>query len=80
MSAKTVTVSELRGNLADSLEAVKGEEILIVTRRGKNERAIIDIDMLEDLLAVTNSKYLKTIKEARSSKEYFSHEEVFGDI
>ena len=80
MSAKTVTVSELRGNLADSLEAVKGDEILIVTRRGKNERAIIDIDMLEDLLAVTNPKYLKTIKEARNSKEYFSHEEVFGDI
>ena len=80
MSAKTVTVSELRSNLADSLEAVKGDEILIVTRRGKNERAIIDIDMLEDLLAVTNPKYLKTIKEARNSKEYFSHEEVFGDI
>ena len=80
MSAKTVTVSELRGNLADSLEAVKGDEILIVTRRGKNERAIIDIDMLEDLLAVTNPEYLKTIKEARSSKVYFSHEEVFGDI
>ena len=80
MSTKTLTVSELRGNLADSLDAINNDEILIVTRRGKKERAIIDLDRLEDLLAVADPNYLSTIKEARESKEYFSHEEVFGDI
>ncbi|MEI6481601.1 MAG: type II toxin-antitoxin system Phd/YefM family antitoxin [Candidatus Saccharibacteria bacterium] len=80
MSTKTLTVSELRGNLADSLDAINNDEILIVTRRGKKERAIIDLDRLEDLLAVADPHYLNTIKEARKSKEYFSHEEVFGDI
>ncbi len=80
MSTKTLTVSELRGNLADSLDAINNDEILIVTRRGKKERAIIDLDRLEDLLAVADPHYLNTIKEARESKEYFSHEEVFGDI
>ena len=80
MSTKTLTVSELRGNLADSLDAIKHDEILIVTRRGKKERAIIDLDRLEDLLAVTDPSYLRTIKEARDSSEYFSHDEVFGDI
>jgi PHD/YefM family antitoxin component YafN of YafNO toxin-antitoxin module len=80
MSIKTLTVSELRGNLADSLDAITSDEILIVTRRGKKERAIIDLDRLEDLLAVTDPDYLKTIQEARDSKEYFGHDEVFGDI
>ncbi len=80
MGTKTLTVSELRGNLADSLDAIQNDEVLIVTRRGKKERAIIDLDRLEDLLAVTDPAYIKTIQAARDSKEYFSHDEVFGDI
>jgi PHD/YefM family antitoxin component YafN of YafNO toxin-antitoxin module len=80
MGTKTLTASELRTNLAEALEYVGNNEILIVTRRGKKERAILDLDKLEDLLAANDPDYLKTIKEARESKEYFSHEEVFGDI
>ena len=80
MGTKTVSTSDLRSNLADALDAVNNDEILIVTRRGKKEKAIIDLDKLEDLLAANDPKYLKTIKEARESKEYFSHEEVFGDL
>jgi len=80
MGTKTLTVSELRENLADALDAIHNDEILIVTRRGKKERAIIDLDRLEDMLAVSDPAYLKTIREARNSKDYFSHDEVFGDI
>jgi prevent-host-death family protein len=80
MGTSTLSASELRTNLAEALDAVNENEILIVTRRGKKERAIIDLDKLEDLLAANDPQYLKTIKEARESKEYFSHEEVFGDI
>jgi PHD/YefM family antitoxin component YafN of YafNO toxin-antitoxin module len=80
MTTKTISASALRTNLADALDAVTNEDILIVTRRGKKERAIIDLDRLEDLLAATDPGYLKTIKAARASKEYFSHEEVFGDL
>ena len=80
MSIKALTVSELMGNLADALDAVSNDEVLIVTRRGKKERALIDLDMLEDLLAVADPEYLKTIKAALESKEYFSHDEVFGNI
>lgn len=79
MSTKTITASNLRTNLADALDAVD-DEILIVTRRGKKERAIIDLDKLEDLLAASKPEYLQKIKEARASKEYLSHEEVFGDL
>ncbi len=80
MGTETVSASELRNNLSDSLEAVDNDTILIVTRRGKKERAIIDLDQLEDLLAVANPEYLKLIKEARASKDYFAHDEVFGAI
>jgi PHD/YefM family antitoxin component YafN of YafNO toxin-antitoxin module len=80
MSTRTVTASNLRNNLADALESISTDDILIVTRRGKKERAIIDLDKLEDLLAVTDTNYLKNIKEARDSNEYFSHDEVFGDL
>jgi prevent-host-death family protein len=80
MGTKTISASDLRSNLADALDAVSRDEILIVTRRGKKERAIIDLDKLEDLLAASDPAYLRTIKQARSSKEFFSHEEVFGDL
>ena len=80
MGNKTITASDLRANLSDTLDAVNSEEIVIVTRRGKKERAIIDLDTLEDLLAASNPEYLKSIKEARESSEYFTHEQVFGDL
>ncbi len=80
MSSKTISASDLRKRLADALDAVNNEDILIVTRRGKKERAIIDLDRLEDLLAVSDPEYLARIKEARESDEYFSHEDVFGDL
>ena len=55
-------------------------DILIVTRRGKKELAIIDLDKLEDLLAANDPNYLVSIKDARAGTEYFRHEEVFGHL
>ena len=80
MGTKTISASDLRSGLADALDAVGTEDILIVTRRGKKERAIIDLDKLEDLLAASDPAYLKQIKQARDSDEYLSHDEVFGNI
>lgn len=80
MGTKTVSASDLRSNLAEALEAAGGENIIIITRRGKKERAILDLDKLEDLLAASDPEYLKTIKEARTSRDYLNHDEVFGDI
>ena len=80
MSTTTISASDLRNSLADALDSVNADDILIVTRRGKKERAIIDLDKLEDLLAAGDPGYLASIREAREGSEYFSHEEVFGDL
>lgn len=80
MGTKTISASDLRKGLADALDAVSSEDIVIVTRRGKKERAIIDLDKLEDLLAANDPIYLTKIKEARESKEYLNHDDVFGDL
>jgi len=45
----------------------------------KSEQSSI-LDKLEDLLAANDPVYLMKIKEARSSKEYLSHDDVFGAI
>lgn len=80
MSTKTISSSDLRNGLADALDAVSPDNILIITRRGKKERAIVDLDKLEDLLAANDPAYLRKIKEARDNKEFLSHEDVFGDL
>lgn len=80
MGTKTISASDLRTNLSDALDSVNNNDILIVTRRGKKERAIVDLDKLEDLLAASDPDYLASIKDAREGTEYFSHEEVFGSL
>ena len=45
--------------------------------------AIMDIDMFEDMLELTDPEYLKSIREAREQYkrgEYYTLEEVFGNI
>ena len=81
MSTKTIDASAMRQNLSEVLDAVHdGKDTILVKRRGKVESAIIDIDTLEDMLAVQNPEYLKTIAAARASKKWQTPEEVFGDL
>ncbi len=83
MTTTTISTSKLRENIAEALDAVQGSDILVVTRRGKPEKAIIDLDELEDLLAASNPAYLESIREARAEVkrgEMFSMQDVFGDL
>ena len=81
MSTKTIDASMMRKNLSEALDTVRDtKSIILVKRRGNVESALIDIDTLEDLLAVQDPEYVKSIAEARASKEWYTPEEVFGDI
>ena len=80
MSTKTIDASAMRKNLSEALDAVRDDKsIILVKRHGKVESALIDIDSLEDLLAVQDPDYVKSIAEARASKVWYTPEEVFGD-
>lgn len=83
MTTKTISTSDLRDNLAEALNAAKDKNILVVTRRGKAEKAIVDLDELEDLLAASDPEYLASIKEARAEVkrgDLFTMDDVFGDL
>lgn len=84
MNTIAVPVTTLRDNLAVTLDEVANKEtIALLTKRGNPVSALVNIDLLEDLLAMTNKKYLREIKEARAQYkrgEFFTHEEVFGDL
>ena len=53
-----VSSTKLRNNLADALKKVKKDKYLLVSHRGKIKTAIVDIDMLEDILELSDSEYL----------------------
>lgn len=83
MTPKKISTTRLRKNLSDALASIGHDDVLVVTRRGKDEVAIVDLDRFEDLLAASDPEYLKSIKEAREQYkkgEVFTMEEVFGDI
>ena len=68
--------------MAAALDSVSRKDMLIITRRGKQEKAIVDIDKLEDLMAAADPEYLKSIKIAREQYkrgEVFSLEEAFSE-
>lgn len=83
MGTKTISASKLRNNLADTLDSLSDDDVLIVTRRGKKEHAIVDLDKLEDILAACDPEYVKSIEEAREQikrGEVHTFDEVFGNL
>lgn len=79
-----VSSTVLRNHLADTLSEVsKKKDFLLVAKKGKITSAIVDIDFFEDLLALTDKDYLKSIKEARDDYKtgrVKTFEDVFGEL
>lgn len=79
-----INTTVLRNNLADALKDVaKKKDYLLVSNRGKITSAIVDIELFEDLLALSNKKYLSSVKKAREEYkkgETLSHNQAFGEL
>lgn len=79
-----INTTVLRNNLAAAIsEVVAKKDYLLVSKRGKITSALVDIDLFEDLLALTNKEYLESIKRAREEYEegnVFVHDEAFGEV
>jgi hypothetical protein len=51
----------------------------IITKRGRPDLALIDLDYLEDLLEAQDSEFLATLKVAAKEKTY-TLDEVFSNL
>ncbi len=84
ISMNYITVTTLRNNLADAIKEVETKkDFFLVGKRGKVKTALVDIDLFEDLLELSNKSYLKSIKKAREDVEkgnVVGFKEAFGEI
>lgn len=81
---KYISTTTLRDNLSDVLtEVSEKQKYLIVTKKGRLNSAIVNLDFFEDLLALSSPEYLASIKEAREeykNGDFLTHEQVFGQL
>ncbi len=78
-----VTTTILRNNLADVISEIEQKKYLLVAKKNKITSALVDIDFFEDLIALANIKYVKSIRQAREEfrkGDVFSHDQVFGKL
>lgn len=84
MSTKTIDATDLRNNLSATIKALGKDDILFIKSRGKlTGKVIIDDEILEDLLLLQDSDYLKSIATAREEVkrgQTYTFDEVFGDV
>lgn len=84
MSTKTIDTTDLRNNLSATIRALGKDDILFIKSRGKlTGKAIIDDELLEDLLLLKDEKYLADIARSRDEikrSDIYTFDEVFGDV
>ena len=84
MSTKTIDTTDLRNNLAGTINALGKDDILFIKSRGKlTGKAIIDDELLEDLLLMQDGDYIASIAKARNEIKQggvYTFDEVFGDV
>jgi hypothetical protein len=84
MSTKTIDTTDLRNNLAATINSLGKDDILFIKSRGKlTGKAIIDDELLEDLLLMQDGDYIASIAKARKELkqgDVYAFDEVFGDV
>jgi hypothetical protein len=79
-----IAATTLRNNLSETLNHLKKTgKYMLVSKRGKITSALVDIDLFEDLIALYNQDYLKSIQQARQDYKkgkVHSFQEVFGQV
>ena len=81
---KSIETTKLRNNLSSAISEVNSKkDYLIVTKNGEPVAGIVNLDILEDIEAANSKAFITSIKEAREQfkrGEFYTHEEVFGDL
>jgi prevent-host-death family protein len=77
---KVIKATELRTNYAEIANAIRGgKNVAVITKRGRPDLALIDLDYLEDLIESQDRKFQKSLRQAAQEKAY-SLEEVFSTL
>ena len=79
MSTKTLNLSHFRSTIFDYFNDQDNNSVVIITKRGKGKKALVDLDLLEDLLEANDPKLYAEVIEAKS-QDRLTHQQVFGDI
>ena len=75
-----VKTKDLRSSYADIAKKVRGgKNLAIITKRGRPDLALVDLDYLEDLLESQDKNFQKSLRQAALEKAY-SLDEVFTDL
>ena len=84
MSTKTIDKTDLRNNLSATIKSLNRDDILFIKSRGKlTGKVIIDDEILEDLLLMQDTDYVKSIAKSRQDIKQgntYTFDEVFGDV
>lgn len=82
MTISIINATELRNSLSKAIDqAAKQDGPTLITRRNSADTALINVDLLEDLLELHDREYVKSIAKARreiASGKTYSLDEVFG--
>lgn len=84
ISTRKIDTTDLRNNLASTTSALGKDDILFIKSRGKlTGKAIIDDELLEDLLLMKDGDYIASSAKARNEikqGDFYTFDEVFGDV
>lgn len=75
-----IKTTELRDSFANVAKKVRGRKnIAIVTKRGRPDLALIDLDYLEDLLESQDKEFQKSLAAVAREKT-LTLDDVFADL
>ena len=75
-----IKTTQLRDQYATIAKQVRGgKSIAIITKRGKPDLGLIDLDYLEDLIEAHDPDFQKSLRAAAKEKTY-SLDEVFSNL
>jgi hypothetical protein len=79
MITKTLNLTQFRGSIFDYFNGKDDSSVVIITKRGQSKKALINLDLLEDLLESGEPKLYAELLRAKK-EETLTHQDVFGDI
>jgi len=75
---KVIKSTDLRTDYATIAREIRGgNNVAVITKRGRPDMALVDLDYLEDLIESQDKKFQRSLRQAALEKTY-SLEEVFA--